>query len=775
VTLGLVTGLTVGLALACLGGARRTASAYERFLVSAEAPELTMESPEGADDATFRAELVELQGVERVSLGAGAAVLPADPELLQTANNSQAVVSIDGRWFTSDRPAVIEGRLADPDDSRQVMVNERAAEQFDVGVGDLLPIQAVTLEQMDEVLSGRGRGVEFDMRVAGIVVLSEGVVEDDIGREGMVILTPAWYEANPDFALWRRWGVHLSGGSGAVPALAEEIARRRPETSFVYQSLERITEKAQRALRPQVVALGAFGLVIGVAALLVLSPILARRLRWDEREERVLSAIGVTPRGHGLLAAAGAAVVAGTAVVAAAVTAVALSPLFPVGAVRRVEPDPGVDLDGVVLGIGLPVLALALALPALVAATRAGGSRLRSARARPSAVVSAAGWLGGPSTTIGVRQAMRSGPAAGISSRLAVGGVAIAVGALAATLTFGGSLHRLVERPSLYGWNWDVAMHSGSGWNTVDTEPLLPVLQGPDVAGWSSVMYADPLIDGAPVPTMILDRERGDVLPPLREGRAPAAADEVALGRHTMARLGVGIGDEVEVTGGDDLWTSTVVGEAVMPAIGRADVERAGLGIGAMFDQSVLPPEVNPQRHAVLVRFLDGADQEPLVAALREGISRAEEGGEVLPVQRPADIVHYDEMRAAPTAIAGVLAVAAAGIVLVVLMGSVRRSRRDLAVLRSLGFLRRQLRATVVWNALTIALLAGVVGLPLGVAIGRSSWMAFGNAAGVVTEPAIPPSIVLLGVGTVALAVATAVVPARRAATVQPASELRNE
>ena len=52
------------------------------------------------------------------------------------------------------------------------------------------------------------------------------------------------------------------------------------------------------------------------------------------------------------------------------------------------------------------------------------------------------------------------------------------------------------------------------------------------------------------------------------------------------------------------------------------------------------------------------------------------------------------------------------------LITSVQRRRHDLAVLKTLGFVRGQVAATIAWQATTFAVVALCLGLPLGVAAG---------------------------------------------------------
>ena len=110
------------------------------------------------------------------------------------------------------------------------------------------------------------------------------------------------------------------------------------------------------------------------------------------------------------------------------------------------------------------------------------------------------------------------------------------------------------------------------------------------------------------------------------------------------------------------------------------------------------------------------------------------------------------------------------------LVSSVRRRRHELAILKTIGFMRRQVSVAVVWQATTIGLLALAVGIPLGVAAGRWSWSAFADRLGVPADPATPVlAMVVLGVATLALANLAAAVPGWLAADLQPAVALRTE
>src|SRR5439155_9698421 len=79
---------------------------------------------------------------------------------------------------------------------------------------------------------------------------------------------------------------------------------------------------------------------------------------------------------------------------------------------------------------------------------------------RPSAIgslVTRAGFS--PSSAAGVRMALEPGRGrTAVPVRTTMFGAAIGLFALAAALTFGASLNRLVTTPSLSGWNWDTML-----------------------------------------------------------------------------------------------------------------------------------------------------------------------------------------------------------------------------------------------------------------------------------------------------------------------------
>lgn len=86
------------------------------------------------------------------------------------------------------------------------------------------------------------------------------------------------------------------------------------------------------------------------------------------------------------------------------------------------------------------------------------------------------------------------------------------------------------------------------------------------------------------------------------------------------------------------------------------------------------------------------------------------------------------------------------------------------------------LRATVAWQASTVAVVGLVIGIPLGLLVGTFVWRRVAEELGVSPDPAWPIlGVALLIVGALVAVNFIAAVPARRAARTRPAVVLRSE
>jgi ABC-type antimicrobial peptide transport system permease subunit len=376
----------------------------------------------------------------------------------------------------------------------------------------------------------------------------------------------------------------------------------------------------------------------------------------------------------------------------------------------------------------------------------------------------------------GVRMALEPGRGrTAVPVRTTIVGVTISVAAVAAALTFAASSNHLLATPRLYGWDWDLAVTNYGAGPDMGTHAPAVLRQDPDIEGFSAGGFGIPLdVNGRRTGALALDSLRGDVRPPVTRGRAPARSGEVLLGAKTMRSLDVDIGDTVRVRAfGARSARMRVVGRGVLPA--ASPTARLGRGVVLPYgDVRRLAGRV-PASEAVM-RLRSGTDRRALLARLGRRLGDPLHKVYVLPVQKPVDIVDFGRVRATPLILAALLAALGTATLAHMLVSAVRRRRRDLAVLKTLGFVRRQVRAAVLTQAITYALIAVVIGLPLGVAAGRWVWNLFADRQGIVPEVVLPlPALVLLIPAAALAAIAIAVMPARWAAATRPATILRAE
>jgi ABC-type lipoprotein release transport system permease subunit len=158
-------------------------------------------------------------------------------------------------------------------------------------------------------------------------------------------------------------------------------------------------------------------------------------------------------------------------------------------------------------------------------------------------------------------------------------------------------------------------------------------------------------------------------------------------------------------------------------------------------------------------------------------LSNTYDGGiNVVAVQRPAEIINYRSLGTTPALLGGSLAAGAAFAFGLTLVSSVRRRRRDVALLKTLGFTRRQLAAVIAWQSTVAVAMGIVVGVPVGIVLGRWLWELFAHNIDVVPSPSVPAlSIFLIVLGALVFANLVAAVPGFVAARTKTAPLLRAE
>jgi hypothetical protein len=545
------------------------------------------------------------------------------------------------------------------------------------------------------------------------------------------------------------------------------------------------TAGVQRSIRFESQALWALCALIALAALAILGQSLTRQIHLDSAQELpALWALGMSRVQLAALGILRAALIGVAAALVVIPVAVLLSPLTPIGLARIAEPDPGFAVDAFPLVLGatsvLLLTVLVGAVPAWTAArtatTGAGGSE--ADRQRPSALASVVGrvWRS-PGAVIGVRMALEPGRGrTAVPVRSAIFGATLSIVALTASLVFATSLGHLLDTPRLSGFTWDAFV------GVDEPERAAAALRAdPKLAGYSRGGFTNVRIGRVELMALVHDGS-GPARPVITDGVAPAADDEIALGASTMRATHAAIGRTVEVVldqaeGSPKPVRMRVVGTVIVPPnpfLATRQGEGAAMARPGLLR---LDPSAAEQwgSYPFLVRFAPGVSRDAGLAAVTNDVQGLERPF-IVAAERPGIVSSLARIANVPVLLSGLLALLAVGTLAHTLVSSIQRRRRDLAILKTLGFVRPQLRSTVAWQATTLVAIALLIGLPVGIAGGRWGWRVFAGQLGVLPAPVVPLVVIFIAVpAALLLANVVAALPGRAAARTQPAIVLRNE
>ena len=764
-----LVGLAGGAVLTAIAGARRTSSSFERFEDAARSPDVVINYPTDLE-ARVREVFSRAPGIESAAYLQVMAVYPVGGSYIET------VADLDGGLHQDfERGRLLEGRFEHLDDPNEVALSEAPARLLGVGVGDTLELLTFTPEQMATLLSEENEsepdpaGPVLRLRVVGLYrsPFDLSVVGDD---RAVLFLPRAVLRESRDQVgspPIRVVAVRLTAGEAGVSAFFREF-QRAVDDSRVNLLPAAFTEGVVDSLDVLALGLLLFAVVAGLAGLVSVGQALGRRAALGSADDSTLRALGMTGPQRFAVLAGDTVPIAILGAVVAVVVAVVASPLMPIGVGRRAEPDPGIDFDPLVLGVGFVGIVVTAAALGALGAWRAGrspaGVGATGARARSSAIADVLARRGvRPTGVIGVRFALEPGRGrAAVPVRSVLVAAAAGLAGVVATLALGASLDRLVASPESWGWTFDT--HSSLSARRLARDPA--------VAAVTTASFPQMRIEGRAINAMTLRPVKGAITPTVVDGRAPRRDDEIALGGDTLGGLGIEVGDTAAANDRDRSVPFRVVGQVAFPSVGDA----VALADGALLTPAGLRRIGDPESyHRNLVRFVPGVN----VATERRRLQRLgneEAGDPSFGPRLPAEIERIRQLETLPLVLAGFL-----GLLGVVALGhglvsAVHRRRRDLALLKTLGFRRAQVFATIAWQATTVALVAAVVGIPVGIVVGRLGWAFIADGLGVVSVPEVVP-LAVAGVALAALVLANLVAwfPARAAARTRPAVVLRSE
>ena len=769
--LGLLGGVTFGLAAAGVAGARRTDDAVPRAIASSPRLDAAILPNDPEFDAEKRAQVAALPLVEHTA----PFVVPFFMDWKSPKGAEGQLVPTTPFSARAMASTLTHGRLPNPERADEIVIDENFRDHYGLGLGSTMVIrQHVTPEDLEALpVAPVPDGVDFDdlnfehrLRVVGISKAFNSTDES----------------ASISAGFYRRYGTRVLGPINMFVTLrgseqhfvrfqrqVQEImgkpvnVERGSEFLGIRQAKNIADVERNGLLLFAVAALIGGGVLIGQALVRAVTAGAADAPTW-----RAMGASRATLVRGMLLPTT---IVAAIGAVTTVLIAVALSPRFPIGTTRQFELDIGVHADWPVL------LAFALGLVVAVLVTAAVTAWWRTGRAvddvsKPSTVGDWAAHAGmSPALVIGARLAVEPGRGRrAVPVRSALVGAIAGVLGVVACFTFRAGIDDVLAQPKRSGIVWDSYMVSVGGpfdSETVDEVAALPGARSVTDALWIRALD----VNGIPTPTFGIQPVKGDMRVVVLSGRAPVARDEIAFAPTTMKSIGVKVGDRVTVAGR----RATVVGKALLPETSHTAYDQsAWMTRDAVNEILAANPPSGPEDvwDFALVRWAPGAQAK--------GDAQLHEiGGSTFYVQAatlPGAVSELHSLRALPLVLAAFFGLLAIATVAHALVTTVRRRRHDLAIMRSFGFTARQSRVAIAWQATLLAIAGVIVGVPLGLIAGRTIWRWLANEYPVVYAPPIEVVAILLVIPAALLVVnAIAVGPGRAAARIRPAEALRVE
>jgi hypothetical protein len=769
VIVALLVAIAGGAVMAGVAGARRAGQSVDRFLADIGSPDLTIYT-EVPLDAELRA---ELEADSRVSDVSDARVVLATPTSMLPGLGGATFVVPDEYWGDVIRPRLVAG--ANPAGPDEIAVTERTAAELGLDVG-----QAVDMW----LLTPAGRGTLFTtgeflpedagtVTVTAILRLPEDLEPDAFGQ-ALFIAPAAFLDARggDPVATGRVTYIYLRPGT-VIDDVVGEYSTKVDGADVRSQNSE--IGGARRAVDLQRDALLIGTAIAAVAGLLIAGQGFGRFLSRRSSDAATLAALGM-PSGQRTMAGwmPGLAAAALGSVLAVPI-AVALSPLFPLRAARRADPDVGVNVDLQVLIVGaLIIFAIGAAAALLSASLWSRTTRSDGADTTVSVVTQMAVRLRlRPEPTMGSGFAFQRGRGARRTPVFpALTGSVAAIAVIVGALVLAASLDGLLTSPARYGAPWDLQIGVGEESESVGT--LITRDDRVDAATVASSGELNISVNGSlPIQVFAVGVEplKGSVEPVVLEGRVPGGPDEVLVGSATLDRLDLNIGDRIAVSGTGDELTMTVVGRAIVPIVG-SDLTDDGIVLPldafSSLDGEDLVPRIET---AILTRLVEGADVEGFRTELEDA------GLFVDGTFRQASVSVLDEVRGIPFYVAFFTAFVGALAVFHSLVVTARRRRRDLAVMRAVGCYQRQTGAVIHWQGFFLAVAAIALGVPIGLIGGRLLWNSIAFGTNVLSVSETPWAVIGIVAASAVLgaAIVLASVPAWSARRRPPGVDLRTE
>ena len=789
VLLTLLVALATATVLTAIAGAQRGGTAFDRLWAQTlPATTTVLPNQPGFNWAKVRA-LPEVEALSLFPVSFAFAVegyqavspewVPADRQLTRTI----------------ERPIVVQGRLPNPSRIDEVDITPEFASSHGKEPGEMLTLHLATARQVNAGFDGSGGtspgGPQIRVRIVGVIRSPwESVDISSPGGDGGVLASPALFASyrasflGTNGRAYLNAEVRLRGGAAALTAFRADLARATGRSDIdVWNNREFFGDPVRRTAAYEAAWLLAFGLAALVAAVFLIGQSVVRYVFATATDLQVLQAIGLTRRQALAAAVAGPYLAALAGATLGAVGAIVASRWMPIGMASLVEPHPGMQADWPVLTAGWVFASLLVLVGAAVAASSALAVGRRSGVPRRSAVAAAAAGAGLPAVmVIGTRFALEPGRGtSAVPVRPALLGAIAGVLGVLAVFTFSAGIADAAANPARFGQTWRLT--AGLGQNGQNLGPsgqvLAAVAADRDVTGVDDARIAGAQAGQVSVESFTYDPVGGK--PPvvvLTSGRMPAAPDEIALAPLTARELHAVQGSSIRLAGGGRPLALRVTGIGFVPAGPHNDYSDGAWLTPAGYDRLFAGAHFSFKFHAATVALRPGTNVQTVARRLNAVAARFK-GGRAIQFNPPSpltEIQELEDLQVLPLALSAFLGLLAIGAVGHALSAAVRRRRHDLAVLRTLGMTRRQVRMVIATQASVLALIGLAFGIPLGLIVGRDTWRAVAGFTPLAYHPPLPLfALLIISPVTLLIANAQAAWPQRKAARLQVGQTLRSE
>jgi putative ABC transport system permease protein len=557
---------------------------------------------------------------------------------------------------------------------------------------------------------------------------------------------------------------------GASTAFVDDVRRRyRPDAVEAWDWRQDRQDVIDRTSTSAVV-LGSASLAALLAVGFIVANAIGGRILASRRDIGLLKAAGFTPGGVTALFVLENLILAGAASVIGTAVGIALSPLLlqPTAHLLGTTTPSGLRLVTVATGVlgVVGVVCLFTAMPAwragrlgVLEAIALGRSTVST---KPSRAARAAAALRfPPAVVLGVKDAFASRSRAAMT----IASLALTMGTVIMALGTEATYRRVIQDSSLRAKPYELL---------VDANQLSPARanallasQSDKVAGTATVVGTTASVPGIAVDVWARalggDYERRPYA--VRDGRMIAGPGEAIVGRGLLDALHLHVGDRLPLEAGGARLNLRIVGRYVEP-----DND----GRTAIFDRRSVPAPAlarfGPVQYELQLRHR--SDAHAVQAAL------VRSSGGQFGVEVTEDSVRQERSDLRPVLYGTDALLLTIGLVnlLTTLLLGIRERIRDFAIFKVIGLTPRQVLAAVTSGGTLLASVAVVGGIAIGLPVF--------HALVTVTNPSDGPDlvtsptwwwIVLMFPGALLFTTLASVLPARRAAAIQPAEALRYE